>query len=140
MQKQKSNETALHLYNLYIGGLIALILVVLQAVLGLDKADIWITISVVSFALALPPLGGMLVVNLAEERYPYAQPRSTSARLSILLFVIGVIATFIGMVTAFWHISWLAAVIFLAMILVVSIVYGWYVFGLEKKPDPPAKN
>ncbi|HLZ60646.1 MAG TPA: hypothetical protein VKR06_27180 [Ktedonosporobacter sp.] len=133
MQKQKSNEYTLRLHNLYIGGLMALILVVLQAFLGLDKPSICVSISVTAFAIALPLLGGVLVLNLVEEKYPYGQSHSISARLMNICFITGAIAAFIGMDAAVWNVLWLAGVAFFVTMIVATIVYGWYVSGLEEK-------
>jgi hypothetical protein len=137
MKKQQSKEPVLRLYNLYIGGLMALILVVLQAVLGLDKPDIWVTASVSTFAIALPLLGGVLIVNLVEERYPYGRTRSASARCLNICFILGIVTTFTGLDASFWHISWLAGVLFLVTLLVTAIVCVWYGSDLEEKSGDP---
>lgn len=138
--KQRIKEQALHLYNLYTGGLIALILVILQAILGIDRADIWLSITIDAFAIALPFLGGLLVVNLMEERYPYGTPRSLRTKLLSTCFTIGIASTFIGLDTAFWHISWLAGVLCIVAILFISIICIWYILDLEAEPDTPNKD
>jgi hypothetical protein len=137
MQKQQSNKHVLRLYNLYIAGLMALILVVLQAVFGLDKADFWVTTSVSAFSIALPLLGGVLVVNLVEERYPYGHKHSASARCLNIIFFLGIVSTLIGMDAAFWHISRLAGILFIVALVVAVIVCGWYVSDLDDKSGKP---
>jgi len=77
------------------------------------------------------------VVNLVEEQYPYGRARSTSARLLNLCFIMGAVATFVGMDAVFWHISWLAGVAFPGILLVMALVCGWYVSDLDHEPDDP---
>jgi hypothetical protein len=140
MQKHQRNEHALRLYNLYIAGLMALILVVLQAVLGLDKTDVWVKISVDAFSIAVPLLGGVLVVNLVEELYPYGRKHSASARGLNIIFFLGIFSTLIGMDAAFWHISWLAGILFIVALVVAMIVCGWYVSDLDDKSGKPDED
>jgi len=133
MQRRKSDEYSLRLYNFYIGGLVAIILVLLQTLLGLEPLDLSIKISVPAFAIALPLLAGMLVVNIVEEKYPYGHARSVSARFMSIAFTIGSVATLVGIDAAFWHVMWQAGVAFLIALMAAVTVYGWYVAELEEE-------
>jgi len=134
VQRQKSDEYALRLYSLYIGGLVAFILVILQALLGVDRLGPAGVISVGAFAIALPPLAGGLVVNFVEEKYAYAHPRSASARALNIFFSAGVVATFVGVSAAFWRVSWIIGLLFVIILVATGFVYMWYISHLEEVP------
>src|SRR5438874_12398517 len=112
MKRIKNNKYAVRLYNLYAGGLIVFSLIVLQDCMTLKPLDRPAFISVVAFAIALPLLSGMLVVNAVESKYKYGPSHSMIARLTETMFALGVIAALTGIDAAFWHISWIAGVLF----------------------------
>lgn len=132
MRKQKSDPHTLRVYNRYLAGLIAVILVAFQALSGLTL-DVWMIVALTAFAAALPLLAGALVVNIVEERYPYGTPRSKHARAMNLFTVLGVVATLVGLDALFWHFFWLPGVVFPTMLLVSILVYGWYISDLDVK-------
>lgn len=132
MQRQRHNPYALKMYRLYLGGLIAFIFVVLQAFLGVDRPDIWIVLSVSSFALALPPLAGALIMNQITEEYIHERPQSPRARVMRAFTVMGVVAALFGMVTAFCHISQTAGGLFFVMLLVTAAIIIWYAAEFRK--------
>jgi hypothetical protein len=131
MKKKKSDVYALRLYNLYVSGLVVIILVILQTFLGLDRLDNSILISVGAFALALPPLAGAIIVNFVEETYPYGHTRSIRMRAVNSLLTLGVIAGLTGIDAAFWHISWISGIIFFVTLIITIAIYGWYIAELE---------
>ena len=133
-QKSKSSDYAHSIQNLYAGGLLVVILVLLQGFLALPSFDTWIFISMLASALAIPPLSGVLVVNFVEKQYPYAPARSASSKAVTTAFSIGSIAALIAVATAFGHISWIVLVGFVVSILFTSIICGLYVSHLDDKP------
>jgi hypothetical protein len=133
-QKSKSSDYAHAIQNLYAGGLLLVILVLMQGFLALPSFDTWIFISMVASAMAIPPLSGVLVVNFVEKYYPYAPVRSPSSKAAITAFSIGSIAALVAIATAFGHISWLVLVTFIISVLFTFIIYGLYVSHLDERP------
>lgn len=133
MQKLRSSEYALHISNIYAGGLIVVSLVFLQTMLSLGSLDLPAFISAIAFSIGLPLLAGILVINAVESKYPYGSPRKDFSRGVHALFAVGVLATLIGMGAAFWHMSWVIGLTFIVVLTVAAIVYGLYILGLEEK-------
>lgn len=133
-QKAKSSEYAHAIENMYAGGLLVVILVLLQGFLALPSFDTWIFISMLASAVAIPPLSGVLVVNFVEKQYPYAPARSASSKAVITAFSIGSIAALIAVATAFGHISWVVLVTFVVSVLFTISIYGLYISHLDEEP------
>ncbi len=134
MQKAKSSEYAHAIQNMYAGGLLVVILVLMQGFLALPSFDTWIFISMLASAVAIPPLSGVLVVNFVEKHYPYAHARSASSRAATIAFSIGSIAALIAVATAFGHISWIVLATFAVSVLFTGVIYGLYVSHLDEEP------
>lgn len=130
-EKLESNKYAHEIYNLYAGGLLVVVLVLLQGFLGLPSLDIWIFISMLASAVAIPPLSGVLVVNLVEKRFPYAHARSASAKAETRASIVGFVAALIAVATAFGHVSWVVMAVFVVSLLSTGVIYGWYVTELD---------
>ena len=133
-RKAKSSEYAHAIQNMYAVGLLLVILVLMQGFLALPSFDTWIFISMLASALAIPPLSGVLVVNLVEKHYPYAPARSASSKAATIAFSSGSIAALIALATAFGHISWVVLVTFAVSVPCTLIVYGWYISHLDEEP------
>jgi predicted MFS family arabinose efflux permease len=138
VSEHNDGRYVLRISNLYTSGLIVSILVILQAFLGLTTFDFWIETSVITSALALPLLAGMLVVNAIEEHYPSGPASSLSKKLMHLCSAAGTIAALIAIDTSFWHVLWQAGLAFALAALIALCIYGWYVAQLEEKPIDPA--
>ena len=106
------------------GGLIAVGVVILQALIPAQSLDLPLQISILSFGIALPCLAIMVLVNHAQASYRYA----TYPRYLSLVILLGQGGAFIGVFAAFWHISWLAAVL-----LVISGIFGLVVYAVYSK-------
>jgi len=104
------------------GGLIAIGVVILQALISAPSLDLPLQVSILSFAIAMPLLAIMVLVNHAQASYRYASyPRYLSLAISL-----GQVGAFIGVFAAFWHISWIAAVLLVISGLVGLVVYAAY--------------
>ncbi len=103
-------------------GLITIGLIIFQALIGIDAPDIPALISLWSFALALPLLAALMMINLTQAKYRYA----TYPFYLVLAYVAGQSGAFIGIVGAFWHVSWIAGVLFLVSSIVGLAVYLGY--------------
>jgi hypothetical protein len=133
-QKLKRSEYAYDLYNLYAGGLLVVILVLLQGVIGLQKFDDWLLVSMTASALAIPPLSGMLVVHLVERKFSPPLIRTASSKAVNALSSLGVLSALVAVFAAFGHVHWIIGIVFFITFLLTCILYGWYVLHLEKKP------
>ncbi|WP_410791610.1 hypothetical protein [Kribbella sp. C-35] len=97
--------------NLMYGGLAAAGLVVVQPFLTASPLDLTATICVVAFAVAIPLLAALLVLN-RQEAFRRQVTRS------VLVSVAKAAAegsAFVGLTAAFWHISTIAGITFLAV-------------------------
>ena len=114
------------------GGLIAIGVVILQALISAPSLDLPLQVSILSFAIAMPLLAIMVLVNHAQASYRYASyPRYLS-----LAIVLGQGGAFIGVLAAFWHISWVAAVLLVISGLVGLVVYAAYSRQLARDNPP----
>lgn len=136
MQKLKSDAYAITLSNLYAGGLLVVSLIILQDFITLRTPDPASFISVLAFSVALPFLAGVLVVNVVESKYPYGSSHWVIGRLVHIVFALGVLIALVGVAAAFWHVSWIAGVVFLGALVVAFIVDSVYVADLDEDVGP----
>ena len=100
-------------------GLLTMGVIIFQALIGSGATDIPALISVWSFALALPFLAVLAMLMLRQAKYRYA---SYPFYLTFAYFV-GQSGAFVGIVCAFWHVSWIAGVL-----LLVGSIAGFAVY------------
>jgi hypothetical protein len=106
--------------NLIYGGLIAGCVALLQPFLTAASLDLPATVAVVSFAVAIPLLAGLLMVNRQET----FRHRRTGLRVVSITKVAGQGLAVLGVAAAFWHILWVAGVALLASGLVAVFVHS----------------
>ncbi|WP_068030699.1 hypothetical protein [Nocardia mexicana] len=96
--------------RLMYGGLIAIGTVVIQPFLTSGPLDLTAMIAVISFAIGLPHLAVMVLIEdwPAPDIYPKLSWMPTMAKS------LGLSGSTAGVVAAFWHISWIAGVAVLA--------------------------
>ena len=104
------------------GGLIAIGVVILQALIPVQSLDLASLVSILSFAIAMPFLAIMILVNHAQVSYRYA----TYPWYITLAILLGQGGALIGVFAAFWHISWIAAILLLISGVVGLVVYALY--------------
>lgn len=116
------------------GGLIGAGLIVVQPFLTAGSLDLTAMISVVAFAVAVPLLAALILVN-RQENY---RRRATSSRLVAAAKALAQLAAFVGVVAAFWHIHWITGVVILATGVVAVGVHSAGYVRLERdlNPDP----
>jgi hypothetical protein len=107
---QDQEEEWLRQSNLIYGGLLGVGILLIQPFLTADKLDMTATVCVYSFATAIPLLAALVMVNQQEA----FRRRPTSSIVVALTKAIAQTAAFVGVVAAFWHISWIAGVVLLA--------------------------
>jgi len=86
------------------GGLILIGVYMVQPFLTAGSLDLSARICVVAFAVAIPLLGALVLVNRRE----LSQHRSTRSRLVVWARVVAQNLALVGAVAGFWHISWIA--------------------------------
>ena len=96
-------------------GLIGIGLIIVQAFLSSGASDTPATISVLAFALAIPLLAALVMLNNAQAGYKYVSyPWYYS-----LAIMFSEMCAFVGVAAAFWHLSWIAGVL-----VTISGVFG----------------
>jgi hypothetical protein len=123
------------------GGLIAVGVVFVQALLPYSP-DASAMTCVLSFAVAIPLLAALIMVNRQEQ---FRHRRSTS-RTVVGARAIAQGAAFLGLVAGFWHLHWIAGVVVLGSSLVALGVHSAGLTVLELHPsmlgqeEPPDKH
>lgn len=110
--------------GLIYGGLIGVAVLMVQPFLVAPSLDASATVSIVAFAVAIPLLAGLAMVNWQEG---FRGRRSTSLSVTIAQSL-GEAAAITGIAAGFWHVTWVAGVTFLAAGLVAALVHsaGWW--------------
>jgi hypothetical protein len=90
--------------NLIYGALIAIGVFMVQPFLTAPSLDLTARICVVAFAVAIPLLAALAMVNRQEA----FRRRASGSVLVTLAQVAGELAAFVGVVAGFWHILWVA--------------------------------
>jgi len=98
-------------------------LILIQPFVGSVPLDVAAFVCVIAFALAIPMLAGLIMLN-AQESFRH---RSTKSLAVTIAQQAALACAFIGIVAAFWHISWVAGVVVLAASIVGMSVHsvGW---------------
>ena len=128
----EGSEEAVRQDGLIYGGLIAIAVVMVQGFLEAPSRDTSARVSVIAFSVAIPLLAALVMVNRQES---YRRRRTPSASVTSAK-VVALGAAFVGLVAGFWHIYWIAGVVFLAAGFVGLFVHsaGWW--RLERDQDP----
>ena len=115
------------------GGLIAIAVVMVQGFLEASSLDTPARVGTIAFAVAIPLLAALVLVN-RQEAFRGRRTASVSVRLAQ---VIAQLAAFVGLVAAFWDITWVAGVTFLVVGIVAVGVHSAGYWRVES-PSPPA--
>jgi Na+(H+)/acetate symporter ActP len=92
--------------NLAYGGLIAIGVVLVQPFVGGASLDTSGMICAIAFAIAIPLLAALVLVNRQET----FRHRRTSSRTVVVAKATAQGSAFVGLVAGFWHIHWIAGV------------------------------
>jgi len=106
--------------------------VMVQGFLEAPSRDVSARVSIIAFSVAIPLLAALVMVNRQET---FRRRRTPSVSVTIAESVAQG-AAFVGLVAGFWHIYWIAGVVFLAAGFVGMLVHsaGWW--RLERSHDP----
>lgn len=102
-----------------------------QPLLAAPSVDLSAKVSVIAFSVAIPLLAALVMVNRQET---FRRRRTPSVSVTIAQ-VLAQLAAFVGIVAGFWHIYWIAGVVFLAAGLVGVLVHSAGYMRLEGYPD-----
>lgn len=91
---------------------------------------------VLAFAVAIPLLAALIIVNRHEQ----FRRRRTSLRIVAVARAIAQGAAFVGLVAGFWHLHWVAGAVVLASSLVAVGVHSAGFTALEWQPSKPAQE
>ena len=126
-------EEVLRQIGVMYGGLIAIAVVMVQGFLETSSLDTAGRVSTIAFAVAIPLLAALVLVNRQEA---FRGRRTTSVSVT-LARAIAQLAAFVGLVAGFWDITWVAGVTFLVAALVAVGVHSAGFWRVES-PHPPA--
>jgi hypothetical protein len=126
------SEEVLRQLGLIYGGLILIGVYMVQPFLTARSLDVSAKISIVAFAVAIPFLAALVLVNRQES----LRGRRTPSVTITVAQVIAQGAAFAGIVAGFWHITWIAGVTFLAAGLVAVLIHSAGFWRLEATHGP----
>jgi len=128
----EGGEESVRQSGLIHGGLIAIAVVMVQGFLEAPSPDASARISVIAFSVAIPLLAALVMVNRQET---FRRRRTPSLSVTMAQ-VLAQGAALVGLVAGFWHIYWIAGVVFLVSGFVGLFVHsaGWW--RLERNQDP----
>jgi hypothetical protein len=118
--------------NLAYGGLIAIGIVLVQPFVAGASLDTSGMICAVAFAIAIPLLAALVLVNQQET----FRRRRTSSRIVAVAKATAQGSAFVGVVAGFWHIHWIAGVGVLVSALVAVGVQSAGITRLELGQRP----
>ena len=121
--------------NLAYGGLIAIGIVLVQPFVGGASLDTSGMICAVAFAIAIPLLAALILVNQQET----FRRRRTSSRIVAVARATAQASAFVGVVAGFWHIHWIAGVGVLVSALVAVGVQSAGITRLELGERPASR-
>jgi cation transport ATPase len=125
-------DEALRQQGLIYGGLIGIAVVMVQPFLTAPSLDTSAKVSIVAFAVAIPFLAALVMVNRQEA---FRGRRTTSVTVTIAQGV-AQLAAFVGIVAGFWHITWIAGVTFLAAGIVAVGIHSAGYLRVERPREP----
>lgn len=118
--------------RLIYGGLILIGVYMVEPFLTAPSLDASATVSVVAFAVAIPLLAALVMVNRQEA----FRGRLTTSVTVTIAQAVAQLAAFVGIAAGFWHITWIAGVTFLAAALVAMGIHSAGYWRVEQPVDP----
>jgi cation transport ATPase len=125
-------EEMLRQLGLIYGGLILIGVYMVQPFLTAPSLDASAKISIVAFAVAIPFLAALVMVNRQEA----FRGRRTPSVLVTVALAVAQSAAFVGIVAGFWHITWFAGVTFFVAGLVALGIHSAGFWRLEETQEP----
>jgi hypothetical protein len=120
MQTPEMQQEGLRQVGVIDGALIGIAVVMVQPFLIAPSLDVSARISIIAFAVAIPFLAALVMVNRQEA---FRGRRSTSVTVTVAR-AIAQTAALIGIVAGFWHMTWVAGATFLVAAFVAMGVHS----------------
>jgi hypothetical protein len=117
--------------SLTYGALIGVGVLMVQPFLTAPALDLTAAISVVAFAIAIPLLSALMLVNRQET----FRGHRTRSKLVFVGKAVAQAAALVGLVAAFWHIHWIAGVGVLVSAVLAIAIHGAGYWRLELEPE-----
>ena len=114
------------------GGLILIGVYMVEPFLTAPSLDASAKISILAFAVAIPLLAALVMVNRQEA----FRGRRTPSVMVTVAQAVAQSAAFVGIVAGFWHITWVAGVTFLVAGLVAVGIHSAGFLRLEGTQEP----
>lgn len=114
------------------GGLIGVCVLTIQPFLFETELDTTATVSVVAFAVAIPLLAALVMVNLQEV---FRGRRTTSATVTVAQSI-AQFAAVLGIAAALWHATWVAGATFVGVAIVAVGVHSAGFWRVESHREP----
>src|SRR5215470_14593475 len=132
-----STEEGLRQLGVIYGGLIGVAVVMIQPFLVATNLDTPAQVSIIAFAVAIPLLAALVLVNRQEV----FRGRQTASVTVAVAQSIAQAAAFVGVVAGFWHIMWVAGVTVLVAGVVAVGVHsaGFWRVEAPRGVAPPSR-
>ncbi len=135
-QKFELQEAWIRESNSVLAGLIGISVVILQALIAIKANDPPARIALFAFAVALPMMSMLVMLNVSLARHRYASFPAYVTFASVL----GEGGAAVGVVAAIWHVSWVAGLLIMVSALVGLGVFFAYSRQLQKDNPPQGKE
>jgi hypothetical protein len=126
------SQEVLRQQGLIYGGLILIGVYMVEPFLTAPSLDASATISIIAFAVAIPLLAALVMVNRQEA----FRGRRTPSVMVTGALAVAQSAAFVGIVAGFWHITWFAGVTFLVAGLLALGIHSAGFWRLEETQEP----
>jgi cation transport ATPase len=118
--------------GLIYGGLILIGIYWVEPFLTARSLDASAKMCIVAFAVAIPLLAALVMVNRQEA----FRGRGTTSVTVTIAHAVALLAAFVGIVAGFWHIAWIAGATFLAAAFVAVGIHSAGFWRVEQPDDP----
>jgi len=108
MQKFEVSEDYKRVNDLLYGGFIGISLLILQAFVSLTTLDLPLLIALFALAVAIPLLAACIILNNILWVVEYG----SRSRWILLIRHLSPICAIVGIIAVFWHLSWVAGLLF----------------------------
>jgi hypothetical protein len=132
----KQVQETLRQLNLIYSGLIVIGVYLVQPFLTAGTLDLSATVCVIAFAVAIPLLAALVVINRQEA----FRRRMSGSVLVTITQVVAQNCAFLGVVAGFWHILWIAGVVMLVSGLLAVAVHTAGYWRLERDRLSPQEG
>lgn len=132
----ETGEEVVRQLGLIYGGLILIGVYMVQPFLAAQPLDASARVSVIALSVAIPLLASLIMVNRQEA----FRRRRTPSVMVALARMVAQLAAFVGITAGFWHIEWIAGIVFLAAGLVAVGVHSAGFWRLEADAEPAASK